>query len=45
LKPCDIETLVDKVKDAAQKKREHQEKIEDAQKQEILAKYGPFYYA
>ena len=45
MKPCDIGELVGKVKDAAKKKREHQEKIEDAFKRETLAKYGPFYYA
>ncbi len=45
LKPCDIDRLVSKVEDAAKKKREHEEKIEDALKRETLAKYGPFYYA
>ena len=30
LKPCDIDTLVAKVKEAAQKKRSHDEKIEKA---------------
>jgi len=44
IKPCDIKELVNKVADAAQKKREHQEKIKDAFKRETLAKYGPFYY-
>jgi len=44
IKPCDIKELVNKVEDAAQKKREHQEKIKDAFKRETLAKYGPFYY-
>ncbi|MFC1856787.1 response regulator [Thermodesulfobacteriota bacterium] len=45
MKPCDIEDLVDKVKEAAQKKREHEEKIEKNRKNETLSKYGPFYYA
>ena len=44
MKPCEIELLVDKVKEATKKKREHEEKIKEALKQEILAKYGPFYY-
>jgi DNA-binding NtrC family response regulator len=30
LKPCDIEELVSKIKDAAKKKNEHEEKIKDA---------------
>ena len=45
MKPCDIEELVSKVEAAAQKKREHEKKIEEALKQETLSKYGPFYYA
>jgi len=45
MKPCDIEMLVLKVKQAAEKKKEHEKKIEEALKQETLAKYGPFYYA
>ena len=44
-KPCDIEELVSKIEEATKKKKEHEEKIQDAQKQETLAKYGPFYYA
>jgi len=44
VKPCDIEELVSKVEGATQKKRVHEEKIEEARKQETLAKYGPFYY-
>ena len=44
MKPCEIEELVSKVTEAAKKKREHEEKIEEAKKQETLAKYGPFYY-
>ena len=44
IKPCDIKELVNKVTDAARKKRDHQEKIKDAFKRETLAKYGPFYY-
>ena len=45
LKPCEIEELSRKVAAATKKKREHEEKIKEAQKQETLAKYGPFYYA
>ena len=44
-KPCDIEELVKKVKEATRKKRVQEKKIEEAKKQETLAKYGPFYYA
>lgn len=39
MKPCDIETLVDKVETATKKKREHEEKIKDARTKEILSKY------
>lgn len=44
MKPFDIEELVAKMEEAAEKKRQHEEKIEEALKQETLAKYGPFYY-
>lgn len=44
MKPFDIEELVCKVGAATNKKREHAEKIKDAQKQETLSKYGPFRY-
>lgn len=44
MKPCGIDELVNKVTDAANKKRAHEEKIKDAFKRETLAKYGPFYY-
>jgi len=44
MKPCEIEVLVSKVEEATKKKREHEERIEEAKKQETLAKYGPFYY-
>jgi len=43
-KPIDIEELVSKVEAATKKKREHEEKIKDALKQETLSKYGPFRY-
>ncbi len=43
-KPCDIEELVGKIEAAANKKRDQEKKIEEAKKQETLAKYGPFYY-
>jgi DNA-binding NtrC family response regulator len=44
IKPFDIEELLIHIKKAAQKKREHQEKIETAIKQETLSKYGAFKY-
>ena len=45
MKPCDIEELVSKVKEATQQKRDQEKKIQEAEKQKTLAKYGPFYYA
>ena len=45
MKPCDIEELVTKVEEATKHKRDQENKIEEAKKQETLAKYGPFYYA
>jgi DNA-binding NtrC family response regulator len=44
MKPCDIEELVLKIGEAARKKRQQEEKINEAFKQETLSKYGPFYY-
>ncbi len=41
MKPCDIEELVGKVEDAANKKREHEEKIRDAERKDLLLKYEP----
>lgn len=41
MKPCDIEELVSKVKDAAVKKREHEDKIKDAERNKMLSKYEP----
>ena len=35
MKPCDIDLLVNKIKEAAKKKREHERKIEDAQEKRI----------
>ncbi len=35
MKPCDIEALIDKVKEAGAKKRKHEEKIVDARIKEI----------
>jgi DNA-binding NtrC family response regulator len=35
MKPCDIELLVDKVKGAAKRKRDHEQKITDARIKEI----------
>ena len=44
MKPFEIEELVLKMQEAAEKKQQHEERIEKAKKQETLAKYGPFYY-
>ena len=41
MKPCDIDELVSKIEDAAKKKRAHEEKIKDAERNEILLKYEP----
>ena len=41
MKPCDIAELVSKVEDAANKKQEHEEKIKDAERKEMLLKYEP----
>ncbi len=40
MKPCDMEQLMGKVKEATRKKRDHEEKIRDAHVKEILAKRG-----
>ena len=44
IKPFNIDELLRNIETATQKKREHEEKIKVALKQEILSKYGPFYY-
>ena len=44
MKPFEIEELVLKMQEAAEKKQQHEERIEKALKEETLAKYGPFYY-
>ena len=41
MKPCDIEELASKVEDATNKKREHEDKIKDAERKELLMKYEP----
>jgi DNA-binding NtrC family response regulator len=41
MKPCDIEELVSKAEGATQKKRAHEEKIEEARTKELLSKYEP----
>ena len=38
-KPCDIEELVNKVEEATKKKREHDNKIKDAERKKLLKKY------
>ena len=40
-KPCEIEELVGKIEEATQKKREHEEKIKDAERNELLLKHEP----
>ena len=44
VKPFNIDELLLTIKAAVQKKRVHEEKIKVALKQEILSKYGPFYF-
>ena len=39
MKPCEIEELVSKVKEATKKKREHEERIKEAERKELLQKY------
>lgn len=41
MKPCDIEELVGKIEEAAAKKRAHEEKIKDAERNDLLRKYEP----
>ncbi len=41
MKPCDIEELVSKINDAAQKKRDQEEKIMDAERNKILQQIEP----
>jgi len=41
MKPCDIEQLMDKVKEATRKKRDHEEKIREAKVREALSQHGP----
>jgi DNA-binding NtrC family response regulator len=38
MKPCDMDTLVDKVKAAAMRKRQHEEKITEARLREITSR-------
>jgi DNA-binding NtrC family response regulator len=40
MKPCDMDQLMGKVNEAAQKKQGHEEKIREAHVKEILAKRG-----
>ena len=40
MKPCEIEQLMTKVEEATKKKREHEEKIREAQVKEALSKHG-----
>jgi len=40
-KPCDIEELVSKVKEATKKKREHDDKIKEAEQKNLLKKLEP----
>ena len=38
-KPCDMDEFVGKLREATMKKREHEERIKDAQRRELLMKY------
>ena len=40
MKPCDLDQLMLKVKEAANKKREHEEKIKEARVREALSTHG-----
>ena len=40
MKPCEIETIVFKIEEATRKKRDHQEKIREAQVKEALSIHG-----
>jgi DNA-binding NtrC family response regulator len=40
MKPCEINILTRKIEDAAQKKHEHEAKIQDAKIKEIISKRG-----
>mgnify|MGYP001028029701 CR=1 FL=1 len=40
MKPCDIEQLVQKIQEAAEKKRNHEEKIREAKVREALSMHG-----
>ena len=41
MKPCDIEELVVKLERATQKKRAHEEKIRDSERNKLLLKLEP----
>jgi len=41
MKPCEIEELVSKIEGATQKKRDQEEKIDEAEKKKILLRYEP----
>jgi DNA-binding NtrC family response regulator len=40
-KPCEVETLVEKIEASVKKKREHEEKIKEAERNKILMQYEP----
>jgi DNA-binding NtrC family response regulator len=40
-KPCDIEELVSKVEEATKKKRDHDTKIQEAERKKLLRNYEP----
>ena len=40
-KPCEVEELAAKIRAAVQKKREHEDKIKEAERNKILLKYEP----
>jgi DNA-binding NtrC family response regulator len=39
MKPCDIEELTGKIEEAADKKREHEARIKEAESKDLLSKY------
>jgi len=41
MKPCDIDEIVEKIQEAAKKKRAHEGKIKEAERRDILLKYEP----
>jgi DNA-binding NtrC family response regulator len=40
-KPCDIETIVEKIEEASEKKRKQEEKIKEAERNDLLKRFEP----